>query len=156
MREDGLFEKLFEYSPDAIVVSDAEGKISEINVQVEKFFGYDRSELVGQPVEIRGPERFRLTHGGKRSDYAAHLTYALWVHEANCTPAQNGSEFPRTSCFGQWKGRKARSYLPSSVTFRRKRKVRKALRRSEQQKAYLEEELQSLISSKKLLVKARR
>ena len=52
------FKKLFEFSPDAIVVADHNGKIREVNAQVEKFFGYQRAELLGQPVEILIPERF--------------------------------------------------------------------------------------------------
>jgi protein-histidine pros-kinase len=66
-----LFEKLFEFSPDAIVVSDHRGKISEVNAQVEKLFGYSRSELLGEPIEILVPERFHSTHPKHRADYAA-------------------------------------------------------------------------------------
>src|SRR2546426_10392766 len=61
-----LFEKLFESSPDAILVSDPDGRITEANAQVEKLFGYSRAELVGQRVEVLIPERFRLAHLGHR------------------------------------------------------------------------------------------
>ena len=47
------FNSLFEYSPDAIVVTDPEGKIAELNAQVEKVFGYTRAELLGQPSPWR-------------------------------------------------------------------------------------------------------
>jgi PAS domain S-box-containing protein len=143
MREDGLFEKLFEYSPDAIVVSDAEGKISEINVQVEKFFGYDRSELVGQPVEILVPERFRLTHGGKRSDYAAHPhVRAMGARGELYGRRKDGSEFPADIMLGPVEGSEGQVVLAVIRDLSQKKKSEEALRRSEQQKAYLEEELQ--------------
>ena len=57
-----LFEKLFEFSPDAIVVTNQDGRITNTNAQVERAFGYTREELLGQPVEILIPERFRNLH----------------------------------------------------------------------------------------------
>ena len=62
---------LFEFSPDAIVVTDRSGRIADVNAQLEKFFGYGRSELTGQPVEVLIPERFRAEHPKHRADYAA-------------------------------------------------------------------------------------
>lgn len=47
-RSEERFRALFEFSPDAIIVTDNEGKISELNAQVQKFFGYERAELRGQ------------------------------------------------------------------------------------------------------------
>ena len=38
---------------------------------MESLFGYDRAELVGQPVEMLVPERFRGPHPGHRAGYAA-------------------------------------------------------------------------------------
>ena len=55
-KSESRFRSLFEYSPDAIVVTDSEGKIAELNAQVEKVFGYSRSELLGQPVETLIPD----------------------------------------------------------------------------------------------------
>ena len=36
-----VYEKLFEFSPDATIVSDHEGRIKIVNSQVESFFGYN-------------------------------------------------------------------------------------------------------------------
>lgn len=42
-----LYERLFECSPDAVVVVDRDGCILEVNPQVELLFGYARGELLG-------------------------------------------------------------------------------------------------------------
>jgi PAS domain S-box-containing protein len=64
-----LFETLYEFSPDAIVVTDSQGVIGSINAQVERVFGYAREELLGQPVEILISERFRSMHPGHRQSF---------------------------------------------------------------------------------------
>lgn len=65
-----LFEALFKSSPDAIIVADPNGRITETNAQVEQLFGYRRAELIGQLVEILIPERFRRFHSTHRADYS--------------------------------------------------------------------------------------
>jgi PAS domain S-box-containing protein len=66
-----IFEKLFEFSPDAIVVTASDGKIVRASSQVDKLFGYSREELLGQGIEVLVPERFRATHSTDRENYAA-------------------------------------------------------------------------------------
>jgi PAS domain S-box-containing protein len=67
-----LFENFFEFSPDAIVVIDGNGRIAKVNAQVEKAFGYMRAELLGLPVETLMPERYRAAHRNHRETYTAH------------------------------------------------------------------------------------
>jgi len=62
---------LFEHAPDAMVVSDAEGRIVEVNALTVQMFGYSREELIGQKVEKLIPERFRDAHEHHRSAYVA-------------------------------------------------------------------------------------
>ncbi len=55
--------------PDAVVMTDARGRILRVNQHVEELLGYDRSELVGQPIEMLVPERFRAGHTAHREGY---------------------------------------------------------------------------------------
>jgi formate hydrogenlyase transcriptional activator len=57
-----MFEKLFEFSPDAIFVTDREGKVRGANARAEELFGFSRSELLERSIESLIPERFRKHH----------------------------------------------------------------------------------------------
>jgi len=61
---------LLEYAPDAAVIVDADGRIRLVNAQTERLFGYYREELIGQPVEMLIPARYRGNHVKERSGYA--------------------------------------------------------------------------------------
>jgi PAS domain S-box-containing protein len=50
------FESLLEVVPDALVGMDQEGVIRFVNRQAESLFGYDRDDLVSQPIELVLPE----------------------------------------------------------------------------------------------------
>jgi formate hydrogenlyase transcriptional activator len=140
----GLFEKLFEFSPDAIVVSNREGRITEVNAQVEKFFGYRRPELLGQSVEILIPERFRTAHPTRRQEYAAHpRVRAMGAGLDLYGRRKDGSEFPVDIMLGPVDGPKGQVVLSVIRDLSEKREAEDALRRSQQERDYLEEELET-------------
>src|SRR5207237_1382866 len=66
-----LFRGLLESAPDAIVIVDAAGRIVLVNRQTELWFGYAREEMLGQPVELLLPERYRAAHIHHREGYVA-------------------------------------------------------------------------------------
>lgn len=68
-RAEAKFRQLLEFAPDAIVGIDKSGLMVLANAQVEKLFGYTRSDVLGQTVEMLVPERFRAGHKGHRSKY---------------------------------------------------------------------------------------
>ncbi|HUO33362.1 MAG TPA: sigma 54-interacting transcriptional regulator [Candidatus Acidoferrum sp.] len=95
MGPDELFEKLFEQSPDAVVVADATGRIVQVNAQAVQSFGYSLSELSQQPVEILIPQRFRPSHPGFRESYMQHPhRRAMGAGLSLFGLRKDGSEFP--------------------------------------------------------------
>lgn len=66
---EAYFRMLLESAPDAMIIVDDEGKMTIVNAQAEAMFGYDRSEMLGQPVEILLPERMRNAHAQRRNAY---------------------------------------------------------------------------------------
>jgi PAS domain S-box-containing protein len=64
-----ILYRIFEFAPDAIVLADHEGRIIKANAQAERMFGHQRSDLLGQPVEMLIPSRFAVNHIGHRSGY---------------------------------------------------------------------------------------
>jgi len=64
-----LSRQLIDAAPDAMVVMNSGGMIELVNLQTERLFGYPRAELVGQPIEMLIPERFRAAHVGHRSGF---------------------------------------------------------------------------------------
>ncbi len=63
------FRALLESAPDAMVIVDPMGRIVLINAQTERLFGYGRDELLGRPVEVLVPPRFRANHVGHRGGF---------------------------------------------------------------------------------------
>jgi PAS domain S-box-containing protein len=66
-----LLPSLLESIPDAIVAVNREGTIVQVNSQTQTLFGYPHDELIGQPIEVLVPERYRAVHKGHRSDFAS-------------------------------------------------------------------------------------
>ncbi len=62
---------LLESVPDAMIISHRDGRIVHVNYLTEKLFGWSRVEIVGHPIEILLPARFRAMHLLHRSGYHA-------------------------------------------------------------------------------------
>jgi PAS domain S-box-containing protein len=68
-RQQARFGNLLELAPDGVVVIAADGRITLVNAQVERIFGYGRDELLGQPIERVIPDRFEAVHVRHRTGF---------------------------------------------------------------------------------------
>ncbi len=60
---------VIESSPNAMVLTNNRGIISLINKQTEDLFGYRRSELMGKPLDLLIPPRFKKAYKKDEVDY---------------------------------------------------------------------------------------
>jgi|GEM_PF-3796316 len=89
------FRLVVEGSPNAMVIVDQAGKIVLVNAQTERYFGYRRSELIGQPVEILVPERFHRQHRDHLNRFFEKPeSRMMGVGRDLLARCKDGSEFP--------------------------------------------------------------
>jgi PAS domain S-box-containing protein len=69
--EGNYFRSLLESAPDAVVITGSDGRIALVNRKTEELFGYGREQLLGQPIEVLVPQRFRARHSRHRDRYFA-------------------------------------------------------------------------------------
>ena len=69
MDSEARFRLVVEATPSAMVMIRADGLIDMFNAQAERVFGHPRSELVGKPVDMLVPERFRGHHPELRNAF---------------------------------------------------------------------------------------
>ncbi|MEZ6057598.1 MAG: PAS domain S-box protein [Planctomycetaceae bacterium] len=84
-----------ESSPAAMVITDQTGRIVLVNRQTECWFGFDRSELIGQEVEVLVPLRLHEAHKRDRNRFLLS-PHARPMGAGNELTARrkDGSEFP--------------------------------------------------------------
>jgi len=58
----GLFRRIVEEMPEAVVFADRQGVVRLWNRAAETMFGYSAAEALGQSLDLIIPERFRARH----------------------------------------------------------------------------------------------
>ena len=93
--EGGLLEQFLEFAPDAIIGIGSGGEIVIANEQAEQIFGWTRDELLGKPVEMLLPDRFRQMHALHRGRYFEDpRTRPMGAGLELFGQRRDGSEFP--------------------------------------------------------------
>ncbi|HEY5198732.1 MAG TPA: PAS domain S-box protein [Solirubrobacteraceae bacterium] len=64
-------QSVLESAPDAMVIVNRAGAIAHANAEMVQLFGYRREELVGCPVDMLIPDRYRDRHPVHRARFAA-------------------------------------------------------------------------------------
>ncbi len=95
MNKDERFRLVVEAAPNAMVMSNADGLIEMVNTQAERDFGYPRSEMLGQAVEMLLPERLRGAHPALRNPFFLQpKSRPMGAGRELFGRRKDGSEFP--------------------------------------------------------------
>jgi PAS domain S-box-containing protein len=89
------FRTLLESAPDAMVIINASGEIVMVNRRTQELFDFDRDEMLGQPIEMLMPSRFRDRHPERVHAFFAHPSarpMGAGLELFGCT--RSGEEFP--------------------------------------------------------------
>lgn len=73
MLSSDLVRSVLDSAPDAMIIIDSAGSILFANRQVSALFGHASTDLVGGPIEVLLPDRFRNRHVGHRRGYTDNV-----------------------------------------------------------------------------------
>ena len=89
------FQRAVEAAPNAMVMVNRSGRIEMVNLQAECVFGYSRDELLGRPIEMLIPPRYRRHHHEHRMSFFANPTpRPMGVGLDLYALKKDGAEFP--------------------------------------------------------------
>ncbi len=90
-----LVRSVLDSAPDAMIIIDSTGSILFANRQVSALFGHSAGEIVGSPIEVLLPERFRQRHVGHRRGYTDNVRVRpMGMGLDLFGMRKNGTEFP--------------------------------------------------------------
>ena len=142
---EALLRGLVEHAPDSIMVVDAQGRIVQANARTEATFGYRRDDLLGEPIEILVPERFRERHLGHRMGYdhdprPRTMDTGLELYGRR----KDGSEFPVDIMLSPMQLATGRMVIAIVRDITRRKQAEEQLRQSQQQLRALTTRLQEI------------
>jgi PAS domain S-box-containing protein len=95
IRAEAKFRGVLEAAPDALVGIARDGRITLVNAQAERLFGYGREELTGELIEMLVPEHARAVHPSHRDRYFDHPTLRpMGAGMQLAARRKDGTEFP--------------------------------------------------------------
>ena len=97
------FRAVAESASDAIIIADSSGCIVFWNSAAEDTFGYSSKDVVGQPLTILMPERFRALHtAGLERFLRTKQSQVLGATVELTGLRKDGSEFPIEASMSEW------------------------------------------------------
>ena len=124
LKREQQLRSLIETALNGVIVVDGKGTISFVNAMAEKLFGYSRSELVGQNIEVLVPDRFVKAHSALRTSYMqSSQTRAMGVGRELYARRKDGSEFPVEVGLNPLHGERRRAILATVVDISERKKL---------------------------------
>ncbi|WP_053057677.1 PAS domain S-box protein [Rubrobacter aplysinae] len=107
-----LNHAVIQTAPDAIIATSLDGAIQGFNGQAERIFGYRAGEVLGEPLRMLMPERFREAHDSGLRRYLETGEARLVGSTAELTGLRkSGEEFPLELSLGEVRHGGDRSFI---------------------------------------------
>ncbi|MFT3746171.1 MAG: PAS domain S-box protein [Pyrinomonadaceae bacterium] len=130
------FRQMIEKAQYGKILVNASGEITLVNAEIERCFGYERSELIGKKVEILVPERFRFAHPGHREKFFAEpYAQTLGTDRELFGLRKDGTEFPIELGVNPLKTDEGTMVLATVSDITDRKRAEEALRNSQEQLA---------------------
>lgn len=102
-RSERHFRAVTESASDAIITGSGSGNVVFWNSAAERLFGYEQAEIIGQPVSVLMPERFRKPYSEAIARAMAGETRQMTGKATEYFGLRkDGSEFPLELSMSQW------------------------------------------------------
>ena len=126
------FHMTVEASPNGLLMVDEQGIIRMVNRQIDQLFGYERTELIGQPIEVLVPQRRRSHHAGDRKAFIAHSeSRAMGKGRDLFGVRKDGTEFPLEIGLSPIRTPNGMSVLASVVDISERKRIQEQLQKAE-------------------------
>ncbi len=125
------YRSLLESAPDAMVIVNNDGIIELINTQTENMFGYSGHEIIGKPVGILLPDRYKKPKGLNR--FESREIMRLGEAFELSGKKKNGEEFPVEMRLSPLKTAEGPLVTAAIRDISERRKAEKALKEMEQE-----------------------
>ena len=88
--------RIVEAIPEGIILIDQSHRVALFNCGAEVIFGYDRTEILGKPLSLLLPERFRAHHPSQVESFARAKETTRFMGERRVIHGlrKDGTEFP--------------------------------------------------------------
>lgn len=98
------FGGVVQISEDAIISVDDQQRITLFNPGAEKIFGFSRDEIIGQPLDLLIPKRFRNVHRGQVHGFANSPDTLRAMGQRNTIYGlrKDGNEFPAEASISKY------------------------------------------------------
>lgn len=97
------FRSVMESAIDAIISGDSDGRIRSWNSAASALFGFEESEVIGEPIEVIIPDRYRKAHEeGIHRVSSGGESRVIGKTVELAAVRKNGSEFPVELSLATW------------------------------------------------------
>jgi PAS domain S-box-containing protein len=136
---------LFENATEGIVLTNGEGKIVLMNPASKRMFGYDGDEVIGLPIEILIPERFRPHHGELREGFYSHPQNRVMGHGRDLyAKKKDGSDIPVEVSLGFYKRESELFVIAFIVDITHRKKIEENILKQQKELEKMAEDMRKL------------